>query len=178
MGYSGSLRAQRGPLTVSWFLFIILAFFTLAGGLGVVITRNVVHAALFLLVSLVAVAGLYLILFAEFLALVQVLIYGGAIIIVLLFAIMLTRTAEYPHISDNKQWPLAVVAAAAVGVVLGAAFLQDNNIPETSPNSPAFADLANSLFTTWAIPFEVASLVLLVALIGAIIIARTGEDNR
>jgi NADH-quinone oxidoreductase subunit J len=162
---------------VSWFLFIILAFFTLAGGLGVVVTRNVVHAALFLLVSLVAVAGLYLILFAEFLALVQVLIYGGAIIIVLLFAIMLTRSAEYPRISDNKQWPLAAVAAAAVGVVLGAAFW-DNNIPETSPNSPAFADLANSLFTTWAIPFEVASLVLLVALIGAIIIARTGEDNR
>jgi NADH-quinone oxidoreductase subunit J len=162
---------------VSWFLFIILAFFTLAGGLGVVVTRNVVHAALFLLVSLVAVAGLYLILFAEFLALVQVLIYGGAIIIVLLFAIMLTRSAEYPRISDNKQWPLAAVAAAAVGVVLGVAFL-DNNIPETAPNSPAFADLANSLFTTWAIPFEVASLVLLVALIGAIIIARTGEDNR
>lgn len=162
---------------MSWFLFIILAFFTLAGGLGVVVTRNVVHAALFLLVSLVAVAGLYLILFAEFLALVQVLIYGGAIIIVLLFAIMLTRSAEYPRISDNKQWPLAAVAAAAVGVVLGVAFL-DNNIPETAPNSPAFADLANSLFTTWAIPFEVASLVLLVALIGAIIIARTGEDNR
>ena len=162
---------------MSWFLFTILAVLTLGGGLGVVVTRNVVHAALFLLVSLVAVAGVYLILFAEFLALVQVLIYGGAIIIVLLFAIMLTRTAEYPHISDNKQWPLAAVAAAAVGVVLGAAFL-DNNLPATGPNSPAFADLANSLFTTWAIPFEVASLVLLVALIGAIIIARSGEDNR
>ena len=145
--------------------------------MGVVVTRNVVHAALYLLVSLVSVAGLSLILFAEFLALVQVLIYGGAILIVLLFAIMLTRTAEYPYISDNKQWPLAAVAAAAVGVVLGAAFLE-SNLPETSPNSPAFADLATSLFTTWAIPFEVASLVLLVALIGAIIIARTGGDSR
>ena len=162
---------------MSWFLFTILAIFTLGGGLGVVVTRNVVHAALFLLVSLVAVAGLYLILFAEFLALVQVLIYGGAIIIVLLFAIMLTRTAEYPHISDNKQWPLAAIAAAAVGVVLGAAFWQ-KGITESEPHSPAFGDLANSLFTTWAIPFEVASLVLLVALIGAIIIARTGEDNQ
>ena len=162
---------------MSWFLFIILSVLILGGGLGVVVTRNVVHAALFLLVSLVAVAGLYLILFAEFLALVQVLIYGGAIIIVLLFAIMLTRSAEYPRISDNRQWPLAAVAAAAVGVVLGAAFL-DNNLPQTEPNSPTFGELANSLFTTWAIPFEVASLVLLVALIGAIIIARTGEDNR
>jgi NADH-quinone oxidoreductase subunit J len=162
---------------VSWFLFGILAVFTLGGGLGVVVTRNVVHAALFLLVSLVAVAGVYLILFAEFLALVQVLIYGGAIIIVLLFAIMLTRTAEYPHISDNRQWPLAAVAAAAVGVVLGAAFWV-NGVTESAPHSPAFSDLANSLFTRWAIPFEVASLVLLVALIGAIIIARTGEDSR
>ncbi len=162
---------------MSWFLFGILAVFTLGGGLGVVVTRNVVHAALFLLVSLVAVAGVYLILFAEFLALVQVLIYGGAIIIVLLFAIMLTRTAEYPHISDNRQWPLAAVAAAAVGVVLGAAFWV-NGVTESAPNSPAFSDLANSLFTRWAIPFEVASLVLLVALIGAIIIARTGEDSR
>ena len=83
---------------MSWFLFIILSVLTLGGGLGVVLTRNVVHAALLLLVSLVAVAGLYLILLAEFLALVQVLIYGGAIIIVLLFAIMLTRSAEYPRI--------------------------------------------------------------------------------
>ena len=161
---------------MSWFLFIILAVFTLGGGLGVVVTRNVVHAALFLLVSLVAVAGLYLILFAEFLALVQILIYGGAIIIVLLFAIMLTRTAEYPYISDNKQWPLAAVASAAVGVVLGAAFWE-KGITDSTATSPAFGDLANSLFTTWAIPFEVASLVLLVALIGAIIIARSGEDN-
>jgi NADH:ubiquinone oxidoreductase subunit 6 (subunit J) len=146
--------------------------FTLGGALGVVATRNVVHAALFLLVSLMAVAGVYLILFAEFLALVQVLIYGGAIIIVLLFAIMLTRAAEYPHISDNRQWPLAIVAAAGVGVVLGAAFWTRGTTVSTA-HSPAFSDLANSLFTRWAIPFEVASLVLLVALIGAIIIART-----
>ncbi len=161
---------------MSWFLFAVLAFFTLGGGLGVVITRNVVHAALFLLVSLVAVAGVYLILFAEFLALVQVLIYGGAIIIVLLFAIMLTRTAEYPYISDNRQWPLAAAAAGAVGVVLGAAFWV-NGVTESSPGSAAFSELASSLFTRWAIPFEVASLVLLVALIGAIIIARTGEER-
>jgi NADH-quinone oxidoreductase subunit J len=66
---------------MTW-LFIVLSVITLAGGLGVVLTRNVVHAALFLLVSLLAIAGVYLLLFTEFLALVQVLIYGGAIIIV------------------------------------------------------------------------------------------------
>ena len=104
-------------------LFVLAAILTLGGGLGVVATRNVVHAALFLLLSLVAVAGLYLLLFAEFLALVQVLIYGGAIVIVLLFAIMLTRSQEYPRISDNPQWPLAIVAGLAVFGVLAAAFL-------------------------------------------------------
>ena len=170
---------------MSWFLFILLSFFTLGGALAVVVTRNVVHAALALLVSLVAVAGIYLILFAEFLALVQVLIYGGAIIIVLLFAIMLTRSGEYPRISDNRQWPLAVVAALSLLAVLAPAFLirgvdvsEIRVAGDSGPQHPILNDLADSLFTRWAIPFEVASLVLLVALIGAIIIARTGEDGR
>ena len=161
---------------MSWFLFILLAVFTLGGGLAVVVTRNVVHAALALLVSLLAVAGVYLILFAEFLALVQVLIYGGAIIIVLLFAIMLTRSSEYPRISDNKQWPLAAVAALGLLAVLGISFWTRRET-QIEARSPELAELANSLFTRWAIPFEVASLVLLVALIGAIIIARTGGDE-
>ena len=161
---------------MSWFLFILLASLTLGGALGVVLTRNVVHAALALLLSLFAVAGVYLVLFAEFLALVQVLIYGGAIIIVLLFAIMLTRGSEYPRISNNRQWPLAAVAALGVLGVLIPSFLI-NSLDDTEAQSPVFADLANSLFTRWAIPFEIASLVLLVALIGAIIIARPGRDE-
>jgi NADH-quinone oxidoreductase subunit J len=157
---------------MTW-LFLLLAVVTLAGGLGVVVTRNVVHAALYLLLSLLAVAGIYLLLFTEFLALVQVLIYGGAIIIVVLFAVMLTRTAEYPYISDNAQWPLAIIAALAVAAMLGISFWLGAG-GDSSPQSPAFSGLANSLFTRWAIPFEIASLVLLVALIGAIIIARGG----
>ena len=160
---------------MTW-LFIVLSVITLAGGLGVVLTRNVVHAALFLLVSLLAIAGVYLLLFTEFLALVQVLIYGGAIIIVVLFAVMLTRTAEYPHISDNPQWPLAAIAAIAVAAVLGVSFWL-GAFGDTTPQSPTFSDLSNSLFTRWAIPFEIASLVLLVALIGAIIIARSGRGE-
>ena len=161
---------------MSWFLFILVAALTLGGALGVVLTRNVVHAALALLLSLLSVAGVYLILFAEFLALVQVLIYGGAIIIVLLFAIMLTRSAEYPRISDNRQWPLAAIAALGLLAVLVSSFLI-RPVDDTKAQSPAFGDLANSLFTRWAIPFEVASLVLLVALVGAIIIARSGPDE-
>ncbi len=154
-------------------LFVIAVIFTIGGGLGVVLTRNVVHAALFLLLSLLAVAGLYLLVFAEFLALVQVLIYGGAIVIVLLFAIMLTRSDEYPRISDNPQWPLAIVAALAVFGVLAAAFLWKRP-PDTGAEGPGLTVIGESLFTQWAVPFEVASIVLLVALIGAIVIARVG----
>ena len=161
---------------MTW-LFVVLSMITLAGALGVVATRNVVNAALFLLVVLLAVAGIYLLLFTEFLALVQVLIYGGAIIIVVLFAIMLTRTAEYPRISDNRQWPLAAVAAVGVAATLGISFWKGGPGSSSGPQNPIFSDLATSLFTRWAIPFEVASLVLLVALIGAIIIARGGGES-
>ena len=153
-------------------LFVIVAIFTLGGAVGVVATRNVVHAALFLLLSLLGAAGAYLLLFAEFLALVQVLIYGGAVTIVVLFAVMLTRSSEYPRITDNKQWPLGLITATVLAVVLGAAFWLAPDVA-AEPQAPAFTELGASLFTKWALPFEIASLVLLVALIGAIIIART-----
>ena len=165
---------MRQQSRMSLFLFLLVAVLTLGGAVGVVATRNVVHAALFLLVSLIAVAGIYLVLFAEFLALVQVLIYGGAITIVLLFAIMLTRGRDYPYISDNRQWPLGLLAGLALFGVMAASFLTRPPSLE-GPQGPVFQELASTLFTTWAIPFEVASLVLLVALIGAIIIARTDE---
>jgi len=161
---------------MAWFVFIVLAVLTIGGAVGVVVTRNVVHAALALLVSLVAVAGVYLVLFAEFLALVQVLIYGGAIIIVLLFAIMLTRSADYPRVTDNKQWPLAALASLAFLGVLAPSFLI-NRVEGTESQNASFTGIGESLFTTWAVPFEVASLVLLVALIGAIIIARSDEEE-
>ena len=161
---------------MSWFVFVLVAVLTLGGALGVVLTRNVVHAALALLLSLLATAGVYLVLFAEFLALVQVLIYGGAVTIVVVFALMLTRGGDYPRISDNRQWPLAAVAALGLLAVLVPAFLI-NAPDDTQAQSPAFSELANSLFTRWAIPFEIASLVLLVALVGAIIIARSGRDE-
>ena len=158
-------------------LFIVLSAVSILGGVGVVATRNIVHAALFLLVSLMAIAGIYLILFTEFLALVQILIYGGAIVIVLLFAIMMTRGSDYPRISDNRQWPLALIASIALAIVLSVSFWTTSDTI-VGPQHAKFSDIGNSLFTRWAIPFEIASLVLLVALIGAIIIARSNsEDN-
>ena len=91
-------------------VFYIFGAITLLAALGVVTTRNVVYAALFLLVSLAGVAGLFVVLFAEFLALVQLLIYGGAIIIVILFALMLTRSTEFSTTAaEHRRWPVAAV---------------------------------------------------------------------
>jgi len=148
----------------------------IGGSLGVVATRNVIHAALFLLLSLLAISGLYVLLLSEFLALVQIFIYGGAIIIVLLFAIMLTRSKEYPKISDNSQWPIAAFASFVFFGVLTASFLINRPLAEVR-SEVAFSDLGTSLFTDWALPFEIASLVLLIALVGAIVIARDEGGN-
>ena len=157
-------------------LFYLLGALCLGGALGVVVTRNVVYAALALLVALMAIAGLFLLVFAQFLALVQVLIYGGAITIVILFAIMLTRLEEFQTMSDNPQRPLAALAALALLGILLAAFLQ--KAPSSGEaRSIDFEVLGDALFTKWAVPFELVSLVLLVALIGAIVLARGEEEG-
>lgn len=162
---------------VALILFYLLGALCLGGALALVATRNVVYAALALLISLMGVAGLYLLVFAQFLALVQVLIYGGAVTIVVLFAIMLTRMDEFRGAADNPQKPLAAVAAIALFGILVASLLK------ASPKAGAaqgvgFETLGNTLFSHWAVPFEIASLVLLVALIGAIVLAREEREGR
>ncbi|MCH8186641.1 MAG: NADH-quinone oxidoreductase subunit J [Chloroflexi bacterium] len=171
-------------VTPSLVLFYAAAALTLGGGLGVVMTRNIVYAAFALLVAMMGVAGVFLLMFAEFLALVQVLIYGGAIVIVILFALMLTRVQDFEHLSDNRQWPIAAVVAAAIFGLLAASTVGTSVRTTTDAagatvRTPvAFDALGESLFTQWAVPFEVASLVLLVALIGAVVLVRTsgGRD--
>jgi len=158
--------------------FYIIATVVVMAAAGVVITRNIVYAALFLLVALGGVAGTFVLLFAEFLALVQVLIYGGAIIIVILFAIMLTRQREFHLTTEHRQWPLAAVASVGLFVLLAAAYLSDADTFNTIIRSGiSVEELGTALFTTWAVPFEIASLVLLIALIGAIVISRTGDRD-
>ena len=161
-------------MTAQLVAFVFMAALVLGGGLGAVTSRNVAHAALFLLLSLGGVAGVFILLVAEFLALVQVLIYGGAVTIVLLFALMLTRQEEFARVRDNPQRPLAAIAALALLGVLGVVFLGQKTDSQEL-DGPSIREVGSELFTQWAIPFEVASLVLLVALIGAIIIARGTE---
>ena len=149
---------------------------TLIGALGVVLSRNVVYSALSLLVALLATAGLYILLFAEFLALVQVLLYGGAITIVVLLALMLTRLRDVQPGLDNPQRLLAAVGSAVAFAFLGITVVTTSWTPRVEePQIVTISDLGRNLFSQWVVPFEIASLVLLVSLIGAIIIAREGE---
>ena len=172
-------------MTYEEFIFYVVAAVTVAGALGVVLARNIVHAALFLILALLAVAGVFILLSAEFLAIVQVLIYGGAVTILILFAMMLTRARDLPQSAsggsgqglDGPQRPIAALAA---GAFLGASILAvvSTDWPGETERITVvpFRDLGDALFRTWALPFEIASLVLLVALVGAIILAR-GEEG-
>ena len=157
--------------------FYIAAALVVAGGLGVVFTRNIVYAAFALLASMLGVAGVFLLMFAEFLALVQVLIYGGAVVIVVLFSLMLTRIQDFENLTDHRQWPLAAVISIGVFVLLAASIVT-TGVRTVERKSVGFFELGESLFRDWAVPFEVASLVLLVALIGSIVLVRTvgGRD--
>ena len=157
-------------------LFYVASALVIMGGLGVVLTRNIVYAAFSLLAAMLGVAGVFLLMFAEFLALVQVLIYGGAVVIVVLFSLMLTRIQDFQHLTDHGQWPLAAVSAIGVFALLTAAIVT-TSVKVVERTSVGFLELGESLFTDWAVPFEVASLVLLVALIGSIVLVRTTGDR-
>lgn len=158
--------------------FYVLTAFALIGGAGVAWSRHVIHAALFLILALLAVAGLYLVLLADFLALVQVLVYAGAVAILFLFAMMLTHSPDAAQMLDNAQRPWAALVSLAVFLVLAFSAYATPwpGLRTANPTHVDFATIGSSLFLDWAVPFEIASLVLLVAMIGAIIIART-EDR-
>jgi NADH-quinone oxidoreductase subunit J len=155
--------------------FLILAVIGGLAGVLVVTSRSVVHAALYLVVALASVAGVFLLLAAPFVAFVQVIIYVGAIVVLILFGIMLTRAPVGRRVLDNS--PLARVGAFVVGaavftmltVFLAGAF-GDARIANRAATSTAA--LGTSIFTNYVLPFEAVSVLLLAALIGAIVLAR------
>ena len=166
-------------MTVAQGIFFVIAALAVAGALGVVPMRSTVYAALFLILALLAVAGVYILLASEFLALVQILIYGGAVTVLLLFALMLTRVRDLPETMAGAQWPLAALASALLAGLLIATGATTDWPGDTAGQITRvpFNDLGTTLFRQWAVPFELASLVLLVALVGAIILARQEEGE-
>jgi NADH-quinone oxidoreductase subunit J len=157
--------------------FYIFAATIIASALGVVLVRSIVYAALFLVGSLMGVAGIYILLSVEFLALVQVLIYGGAVMVLILFALMLTRVPELKDKLDGDQKPLAAVAALAlVGTFITATYQTSWPRDVDQLTTIPFNDISDALFSTWMVPFELVSGVLLVALVGAIIISMQEDE--
>jgi NADH-quinone oxidoreductase subunit J len=165
-------------VTVAEVVFYLLALIAVAGALGVVTASNIVHSALFLVLALLAVAGFYVLLASEFLALVQVLIYAGAVATLILFGLMLTRGREMPSVSSGGQWPLALLTTFVLVIALFTAVL-DSEWPRDAGEVTlvGITALGGALFRDWLLPFEIASVVLLVALIGAIVISRQEEGE-
>jgi NADH:ubiquinone oxidoreductase subunit 6 (subunit J) len=158
-------------------VFIILSLVTLGAALAVVTSKNLFHSALFLILSFVGVASLYVLLEAPFLAAVQVLVYVGAIAILIVFAIMLTRRLMAEDlVQRNAQWGWSALGAVLLFVALGVILFQVNwPVVEAAVPKETISVLGQDLMGRYLVPFEVASVLLLVALIGSIIIARERE---
>ena len=163
-------------IDLSEILFYLVAALILFGAAGVVLSRNIVYAAVGLLLTMLGTAGLFILVFAEFLALVQVLIYGGAVVVLILFAIMLTRIDDFRNLTDNGQQLVAGLVSIIVVVTLIAAILT-TSIEQTLLSGVGIQELGIVLFSDWAIPFEIASLVLLIALIGSVVMVKRGEGG-
>jgi NADH-quinone oxidoreductase subunit J len=162
-------------LTLHEWIFSALAVVGTVGALRLVTAKNVVHAALFLVVSLAMVAGVYLLLGAEFVAWVQVLIYVGAIVVLLLFGLMLTRAPIGREALDNQQRGISAIVAAAVLAGLAILVWDTFRGAEINLATSETAAVGSNLFESYVLPFEVVSFLLLAALIGAIVLARKEE---
>jgi len=157
--------------------FYAAAAVALLGALGVLFLRNLFHAGLSLILSFFAVAALFVLLGAEFLAGVQVLIYVGAVAVLILFAVMLTQRLTSRHVKTYTRAlvPALLVALGLAGVA--ALVMLKLRLPAAAalPAASPLDELAELLLSTYLLPFEVISLLLLGALVGAIVLARKEE---
>ena len=161
----------------SQIFFYAAASLAVAGALGVVSFRNPLNSAASLLLSFLAIAGLFLLRFAELIAVVQIFVYGGGIMVLFIFVIMLVNLQRLPQkklFFEHRWVALALVSALVFffSVLIGQVFFP--SLP-TDPEVVEVASIADALFTQYLLPFEVASIYLLVAMIGAVILGREGK---
>ena len=159
------------------FFFYFLSGLAILGGILIITRKNPVHSALSLILTLLAVAGLYLMLYAPFVAGVQIILYVGGIMVLFLFVIMLVNLDRAQKEDQfNKQWLVGMIAAAALLGLFMAVYLkgkymfpmQEAKLPEQSN----VQEVAVSLYGNYMFAFEIASLLLLVAIIGAVVMAK------
>jgi NADH-quinone oxidoreductase subunit J len=163
-------------------LFYIFALMVLGGGVLTITRRSAVHSAIALIVSLLGVAGLYLMQQAEFLFAVQIVLYVGGIMVLFLFVIMLVNLDQAAKERQfNRQWLVALIAVAAAGVEIGYFIFRgksDIHIAEIGGAAPAVTGmgntevLADALFSQYLLPFELVSVLLLVAVVGSVVMAK------
>jgi NADH:ubiquinone oxidoreductase subunit 6 (subunit J) len=167
-------KGGRAIMSVMQIAFLVLAVAAVGSAIGVVTSRNIFYSALLLIGCFFAVAGFYVLLEASFLAAVQVLIYVGAIAVLIIFAVMLTeRMMTEKKRAFNEQWWVALlVSIFLVAVMLYVVVTTTWPTTEAAAPADAIAALGQTLLSTYVLPFEIASVILLMALIGAIIIAR------
>ncbi len=157
--------------------FLVMTLFVIGGALGVVFSKTLFHSALFLITSLFGVAGYYAILSAGFLAVVQVMVYIGAIAILILFAIMFSRTAGDDAEQRNSQWWLSLPISVLLFFVLyGVVNAVPWPVSDEVPEGDDVLQLGLAFLGSYLIPFMVVSVLLSVTLIGAVYLAREKTD--
>jgi NADH-quinone oxidoreductase subunit J len=166
------------PSTVDGVAAILLGAVIVASAVMMLSTKNIVHAAFWMLASMLGTAGVYMLLSAGFVALVQIMVYAGAVAVLLLFAIMLTlRRREDAIRSRDFSWvALAISVLFAAGLFLALRGVHLVAV-ESVTIAPGVYEFGRELFSTWALPFEVASLLLTVALVGAVWWSGGGKDR-
>jgi len=155
-------------------VFYLFAFLIVVSALMVVTLRNIFHCALFLILCLFSVAGIYVLLSAEFVAVVQVLLYVGAVAMLMIFAIMLTSKLAGREIQMTNEQTV-VGAFLSIVLALGLRYSMTHTyfrLADTAPAPKSTLAIGNLLMTDFVFPFELVSVILLAALIGAIVIAR------
>jgi len=168
-------------MLIDTFLFYIFALLVLGGGVLTITRRSAMHAAISLIVSMLGVAGLYLMQQAEFLFAVQIILYIGGVMLLFLFVIMLVNLDEAAKLRQfNKQWMVGIAAVALVAAQVGFFIFEGKDsfqfAAPIAPNTPAglgnTEQIANSLFSEYLLPFELASILLLVAVVGSVVMAK------
>jgi len=147
-------------------------------GIAVVTLRNIIHSAVAMMICFGSLAGMYALLGAPIVAAAQVLIYLGAISVLILFAIMLTQAGDANLPAPfHRQLPIAAVIALAIVGLVGWAVIQTDWALAADPIAAGVEEIATTLFTDFALPFEIISLLILVAIIGSIFLARRPEED-
>ncbi|MBI5464553.1 MAG: NADH-quinone oxidoreductase subunit J [Ignavibacteriales bacterium] len=162
-------------------LFYVFALITLGAACVVVFSRHIVRAAFALLFAFFGVAGLYVFLLADFIAVTQLMVYIGGILVLIIFGVMLTQKQINVDIKTSpvQTWPAVLIVAALAGVLIGMFWSTDwARMGEISTATTATTPkLGEMLLTTYVLPFEVASVILLVALVGSAMIARRERNT-